>query len=571
MSLTDPWAPDSDALLRTHPDPIVRAWAVTPSLTFPLDVEPGSTLTFDETSAPRVTGRLVVTAPTFVQQSALDPRAGVRILVDAGYRRPGGVEDVHPCVNLGLRTRPVALGRGSSTIGLTVAGDEALVIDGAAAVGDTVNTATTASGIAQLIAAAITPTPVIAVRASGPAVNVTPITDRWSALRDMAERATLTAYDAGLRAWVIESRPVLVGDSAAILSIGPTGTLEAWEETISRDDEWANYVIYRYAWRDAGGVNQTLTATAYVADGPYSITGAAGRRMYAEDRDVPTTQAAANAAAADALSRLVTRGRTVDVRALAAWWLRPGMTVTLQGPAGMAQERHLVQRVTFDLGAGSMDVRTRTPLTFTTATTTPPAAPPVADPTPPAKTTYVSVWTSNASATYKGDGTKRLSSDTNNLVQGYTTYYPANGNGQAIALFTGANSTPDLNVTGETGKTIAQALTGVAATDVLKVEIELYFEHWSYTAGTARLGRYTGTAIPATFTGASPVLASAGWGRAVKRWVDVTAVTDKASLIAGTHGWTLGPGIGTDMTYYGRAQGHLEANPPRCRITYAKP
>lgn len=564
MSITDPWREDSDALIRTSHVQIVRVIAVTPSAgTFAMSIEPGSTLTVDDEQAPRWVARLVCAAPdTLAQVDALDARQGVRIFISAGYIRPGGAEDVWPVVDLGLRSR--AWARPGHTVELVATSDEALVIDAAASVGDTINTSTTAAGIAQILAATITPAPTLYVLTPGPAVAMTPITDRWSAIRDMCERGGVQAYDAGLRAWVCETRPQVAGETSVSLNVGANGIAERVDDSIRRE-EWHNYVLYRHRWRDANGIDQVITATAYVSDGPYAITGPSGKRIYQEDRDTPTTQTAANAAAADVLSRLVSRGRGVTITGASAWWARPGHTVSVGRHPSAPPERHLIGSITWDLTGDVMTVATRVPTTYTAATTTPAGQAPASDPLPPARTTYVSVWSANSSATYRGDGTKRT--DTNNMVQGYTTYATSNGNGQAIALFTAANSLPESGQTGETGQTITQALTGAT---VIKVEEWVYFEHWNYPSGTARIGRYSGTTLPTTYTAATPTLTSAGWPRTTGRWVDVTAITDLTALAAGTVGLTLGPGVGTDMTYYGRAHGAQDTYPPRRRITYSK-
>lgn len=566
MSLTSPWRDDSDSLIRSPHTQIVRVSAVTAVGTFDLQFEPGSTLTTDEERAPRWYANLTCRPPdTLAQIDALDPRAGVRILISAGYIRPGGIEDVWPVADLGLRTRAWDRSTSDDMLTLIAASDEALVIDAAPSVGDTINTSTTSGGVAQILAATISPAPTLSVTATGPAVSMTPVTDRFSALRDMAERAGFAVYDAGLRAWVCELRPQVAGETSVTLSVGANGTAERVKDEVRRDDWW-NYVLYRYRWRDASNVDQVVTATAYVSDGPYAITGTARKRCYQEDRDTPTTQAAANAATADVLTRLVSRGRGVTITAASAWWVRPGHTVTVIRPRNATPERHLVGSIVWDLAGDVMTVSTRIPATFTAATTTPPSQAPTPDPQPPAATTYVSVWSASSSATYRGDGIKR--SDTQNMVQGYTTYAPSNGNGAAIALFTAANSIPESGQTGETGKTITQALTGAT---VIKVEEWVYFEHWNYASGgTARIGRYAGSTIPATFAAANPTLTSAGWPRNAGRWVDVTAATDLTALAAGTVGLTLGPGVGTDMTYYGRAHGALDLQPPKRRITYSK-
>ncbi|ARU53514.1 hypothetical protein CBR64_20880 [Cellulosimicrobium cellulans] len=76
----------------------------------------------------------------------------------------------------------------------------------------------------------------------------------------------------------------------------------------------------------------------------------------------------ASAVAAARVRRTISRGRQMSVEAAAAaYWLRPGHTITVQLPTG-PQERHLVSSVTFDLPSGTMHVRTRVPVDVTITT-----------------------------------------------------------------------------------------------------------------------------------------------------------------------------------------------------------
>ena len=555
MTVT-PWQADSDLVRRQTHGQVVRAIAVPGTGTpFPLALLPGSRVQWDDTRAPRVTASLVCRPVSAAQAAALDPRTGARVKIDAGYRRAGGIEDVWPLVDLGIRVRRRTRTAATEVLTLAAASDEALVIDASPTVATSLTAASTAAALRQVLDATLSPSPVLTVLAAGPAVALTPVTDRWSSLREALEGAGLEAWDNGLRAWTIGPRPSLAAVSVVTLATGATGTVTDLDDTVDRDAGF-NMVLYRYSWRDQG-VDQTITSTAYVASGPLAITGPAGRRIYAEGRDTPTTQATANAAAADVLSRMITRGETDTATAVIAWWLRPGHTATVLRPNG-DPTRQLVQAVDMDLAAGRMTVTTRTPSTTAVAisTTTPPAGPVIPDPLPPSRQTYMATWVASASSSYRGTGAKRT--DTTNAIQGH---WDTNGNQSAVVLFAAANSSGS-----ETGRSISQALAGAAVT---KVEIYLWFEHWfSASGGTARIGEYAGTAIPATFSGASPAVESAGWPRAAGRWVDITAAIDHAALAAGQRGITLGPGIGTSGTYYGRAHGATDPSPPALRITY---
>lgn len=105
---------------------------------------------------------------------------------------------------------------------------------------------------------------------------------------------------------------------------------------------------------------KVVVGTAAVTAGPYAPANAGGRRVFREERDVPTTQAAANGAAATLLGRRLAEGRTLDLEAITAWWLRPGHTVAVRLPSG-GREAHLVVAVDANLTSGRMRVATRLP------------------------------------------------------------------------------------------------------------------------------------------------------------------------------------------------------------------
>lgn len=112
---------------------------------------------------------------------------------------------------------------------------------------------------------------------------------------------------------------------------------------------------------------RVIVGTAAVTSGPYAPANAGGRRVFREERNVATTQAAADAAAATLLGRRLAEGRTLDLEAITAWWLRPGHTVGARLPTG-AREEHLVVAMDANLTTGRMRVATRLPDTATVIT-----------------------------------------------------------------------------------------------------------------------------------------------------------------------------------------------------------
>lgn len=564
MAYTSPYMEDTEDILAEVHGQRVYARATHSSFTgaIDLDVE-GGFLTWDESTAPRVQGSLICRVPDDQDTlDMLDPRLGVRVEIDCGYVRPGGEEDVHTIVDLGLRDRQV--NRPDNTMTLRLASDEALVIDGSPTFAQTVTGTYAPDAMIKLIKQVIVPYPkihnTVDITESPDSISIDPVTDRWTTINDLADTLELDVYDNGLRDWYIHARPTVVGGtSAAILRVGANGTIIRSETGLSRDP-WFNYVAINYEWLNSSNAIQRVKTTAYASSGSYQITGDSGKKIYFEEREVPTSQAKANRASAALLRRFLSRGRSMSVEAISTYWLRPGMSVTVQLPEG-PQERHLVSRVDFDLGRGTMNVETRVPDTTTAISTTTPTTTPSSDPTPTAVTKYVTTWTANNSQSYEGDGTQR-SFATTNIIQGVAPY-GGYGNERGLALFTASNSTGD-----ETGKSITTALSGAT---ISKVEVYLYAEHWYYNSGgTARIGYYNGTSIPTTLS-PSPYITSRDWPKPGGRWVNITSSALKSALLAGTaRGVTVGPGSSSSYLYYGRFRGHSETNPPKLRITYSK-
>ena len=356
--MSAPYSDDTADLLTRSLGQVVRAWLLPPTGTpIPLELE-RCQFGWDETRAPRCTASLTARAPLDQATLALfDPRAGARLSIFAGYLRPGGTEDIQPIADLGLRTRTVT--RPDNRLELTAVGDEAQIIDASPVDALGVVGSTHAWAILNLIRGIIPAADWVGTGTGGAAITIADITDVWATIDDLADRLDSDIYDNGLRGWRYEPRPVLTGTPAHTLVVGLDGTLITSTSTLDRN-AWFNAAILRYRWRDGAGVDQVVTATRAVTTGPYAVTGLAGKRTYTEDRAVPTTQTAANAAADAILTRFLSRSRTYTLRAIAAYWLRPGMTVTVQLPVG-DPENHLVSAVTFDPIAGTMDVRTRLP------------------------------------------------------------------------------------------------------------------------------------------------------------------------------------------------------------------
>jgi hypothetical protein len=414
--------------------------------------------------------------------------------------------------------------------------------------------------------------PTLTTALGGPAVAVDKVEDRWQALVDLADRINAQVYDDGLRRWHLDPVPVvLAGTPDLAVTVGTGGTVLVAEEGIERDT-WHNYVLLVYRWRNAAGVDQQVVATAYVSGGALGVLGDAGRRIYREQRNVATTQAEANLAAAAVLARVYSRGATLTIRAVAAYWLRPGHTVDVTLPDGQTRRR-LVARVSFDVTAGTMDVSTRLPLDLDVQTSTPPPdpatpttpKPPTPDPAPPPRYRYVTEWPANATATWREDGTKRTDVDAGTLWQGeFDGSY--NGNQRGLALFTGANSVPASGYRGETGKTISQALAGlVARSDLEKVELIATVSHAWYSTATVLLGEVDVSAMPASMPAMKATKAQANWAEGSRRGVAIMTANLQRDLVDGScRAIGFGVAPANDERYY------CSLRDVRLRLTYSK-
>lgn len=369
---TAPYAPAVAGLLAGSHGQRLRVQATHPSWAVPVALEAERCqLGWDARRAPRVSCAVDARVPLAqATLDALDPRTGVRLQVRAGYVLPGGAEDVQLVADLGLRSRTVD--RPGNMVRLTAASDEALVLDARAATAYTPPGATVAAAVLGLLTAALPSAPVVATSTlPATAPGVVPVVDvggdYWSAVDDLLDRVDGDAYDDGLRRWHLVPRPSTVGESAAVLRVGPGGTVTASTVGLSREDEWANAVALTYRWRPVGASDDTTVhGLASATAGPYAVA-AAGRRTFTQVRELATTQGEASAAARAVLVRRLAAGRTFRVRTVAPWWLRPGHTVTLQLPTG-AQERLLVVAVLYD-AAGWADVDLTLPDTASTLAT----------------------------------------------------------------------------------------------------------------------------------------------------------------------------------------------------------
>lgn len=337
---------------------------------FTVPVEDGDLeVSFSEDWSPHVQVRATAAVPADqAQLDALDGRLACRLTIDAGYVYPDRTVDVHLLADVGLRDRSVR--RPDNTMELAAYSDEIKTQDRR-------RTDTTATPVFAGVNEAIKwcvdlgcwpeiPTIVSDFGAAYGASFVSglevPVGQQlWDPVGEVANRAGLRVYVQGDRTWRIRGR-ANVGTSVHRLEVGKAGTIIESETGLSRED-WANYVILEYGFKNTSGVQVKVFGRAALTDGPYR-PAAVGYRMHVDQRTVSVTQTQANYAAASVLRHMMTRGRSMTLTAGAAYWVRPGQTVEVQLPTGAA-ELHIVKSVTFHPLKGTMTLTTRMPYTAT--------------------------------------------------------------------------------------------------------------------------------------------------------------------------------------------------------------
>lgn len=376
MTVTAPFTERAATAVRESVEHVwrVEAWPAGASTAVPLRVEDG-TLAFDEAWNPHARASLTCTAPTDqATLDALDPRTNCRIRVSVGYRYQNGVEDVHHAADLALFSRVV--NRPSNQVHLEAVSDELRLQEATWFGGSQPPRTGAAEAITFLIEHSDHSGTSQVERQGVPQLYMPEVlTDLamqlgdsyQSAVDTVADAAGLWVYCPGVDAktWAIRPRPTVAGRSVAQLTVGPAGTVTGSEAALTRED-WFNAVVVVHRWRDVNDVEHVRGGSALTLSGPMSVAEV-GRRTLHVNRTTPASQAAVTASARSILRRTISRGRTYNVEALSAYWVRPGHTVTAALPTG-PQARHLVAAAAFRFPSGDMSVRTRVPENITIGT-----------------------------------------------------------------------------------------------------------------------------------------------------------------------------------------------------------
>lgn len=182
--------------------------------------------------------------------------------------------------------------------------------------------------------------------------------DLWGPISALALAAGLRVWNDEDGIWNLAPKATIAGTTTAYLKQGPATTVTKVEDTLTRDN-WFNAAAITYTWKDSGGVDQKIIGTFAPTPAAGTEKGS-GCKTYTDDRPGPISQYQANENARLTVKNLSTRGGSYVVESVAMYWLRPGMTVQIDLASGVTV-RHIVRRVVFRAGAGSMTVTTREP------------------------------------------------------------------------------------------------------------------------------------------------------------------------------------------------------------------
>ncbi|MER7497129.1 hypothetical protein ABT033_31590 [Streptomyces pharetrae] len=160
----------------------------------------------------------------------------------------------------------------------------------------------------------------------------------------------------------------------------------------------------------------------------------------------------------------------------------------------------------------------------------------------------VQQYTKTYNATWSGSYANRGSYNSHFGNSCYQGYYSSTNGMQASLIGFSSSLATDLS-----GATIQKA------------EVYLYYDHWYNNAGgTAVIKAHKHTSRPSTFS-CDAESKSVSWGKNVGKWVDITSVFDSTTW----RGIALDPNT-SGLTYYGRARGYGQTNPPKLRVTFTK-
>lgn len=343
--MTAPFASRALTDLASTLETTAKVTAMTASGTKLLDLEV-ETLAWnlDEAWAPSTSLSLTAVRPE--DPRILDPRKGVRIVLELGYKYMGGSLDQHVVADLLL----VDWTSNGDTVQIVAVDDALILQEWVPLTGSTTYAIGTriVDVITALLGSTIGVVPVVetanAVVLAEP-LTVGPTSNVSGLLASLADQADVWLRCDPLRVWRVTDRPRAIGASVVQVTTGAVGITTEVQDGMSRVD-WANAVslefdgqMFAFASHPTGDMG---TATVGIVANVDKVSA-----------PWPGTLAATQAAQAR-LDRAFTRGDAQSLTALAAWWVRPGDTITTPD-----LDRVIVSKVTFTFPDSLMRLETR--------------------------------------------------------------------------------------------------------------------------------------------------------------------------------------------------------------------
>lgn len=345
MNLTEPYDPRALVELNESLETTCKITATTSAGVEIETLDPQSVvLTLDEGWHPHAQLEATVSS---IDPRLLDPRRGTRLRVTLGYRYLAGPLDEHLAADLQITEWS---GPREGTISLTAHGDE-LRLEKYASLGYS-HTHPVGTKIVDILTVELTRAlgrvPLILTTSAATISEPLPInssSQMWDIVKALADQADLWVYADALGQWRITQRPEATGASVVQVTTGAAGITKAIEEGMTLD-RFGNTVILTYT------DGQSAFATRTV--GPFG-TDEVGVVVQRVSTSAPWPGSVAAEEAANVLLRLViTRGDEEALTGLAAWWVRPGATISTP-----TTERVIASRVRFTYPDSLMTLTTR--------------------------------------------------------------------------------------------------------------------------------------------------------------------------------------------------------------------
>lgn len=346
--------------------PIRHLWKVTvtsvPYAPFSLEVEEELSVAFSLAWSPYAQASLKVKTPTDpVKLQVLDGRIRTYVRLDLGYSLNGSGVSINEAVSLRIQDAEEDILSG--TITLTLQGREMEAQDAPwfAEWAGLMPRGGVKEAIEYVLSQSMNGSVTVTGTGTGHRpdlvadVNPSTGTDLWSIAAGIANSAGLKLWHDGGQTWKLLPRYNTTGATyATMLRTGRRGTVSSIKRRLSRS-EWFNEVIVEYP--DSLQSNGTpVRGIAQISGGPFGYTNV-GVKAHTVSVKGWANSDSANAAARALLTTLSARGSSYTIQAVAAYWIRPGMTVPVKTGRG-PYEKQVVESVTFTPLNGLMTITT---------------------------------------------------------------------------------------------------------------------------------------------------------------------------------------------------------------------